>query len=94
MSIENARAFYQKMTTDEAFRTQLQNTPSEERTSFIKTAGYDFTPTEWETATASVLDAAQSNRELDETELEAIAGGRLPWIVPMYGLPPQLRWPY
>jgi hypothetical protein len=36
MSIESARNFYQRITTDESFLTQLQNTASEESTAFIE----------------------------------------------------------
>lgn len=96
MSIESAKAFYQRVTTDEAFQTQLQSAASEERTVIIQEAGYDFTPEEWETATAQVLEAAEINRELNDVELEAIAGGVsiLP-VVPVYGvaLPLNLNWP-
>ncbi|WP_414581497.1 Nif11-like leader peptide family natural product precursor [Scytonema sp. PCC 10023] len=91
MSIESANAFYQRVTTDQAFRTQLQNTASEERTAIIQAAGYDFTPEEWETATAPVLDSAEANTELNDAQLEAIAGGRI--FFPVYGLPPNLTWP-
>jgi predicted ribosomally synthesized peptide with nif11-like leader len=94
MSIESASAFYQRIITDEAFRTQLQNTASEERTAIIQAAGYDFTPEEWEAATADILETAEANTELNDAQLEAIAGGILPKIT-IYGvaLPPKLRWP-
>jgi predicted ribosomally synthesized peptide with nif11-like leader len=98
MSIESARAFYQRITTDQAFRSQLQNTPSEQRTSVIEAAGYNFTSEEWETATADILETAiletakKTDAELQEKELEAIAGGFV--AIPLYGLPPHLRWPW
>ncbi len=93
MSVESASAFYQQVTTDEAFRTQLQNTASEERTAIIQAAGYDFTPEEWEAATSHILETTETDKELNDAELEAIAGGRI--FLPMYGLglPPNLRWP-
>lgn len=93
MSIESAKAFYQRVTTDEAFQTQLQSAASEERTAIIQEVGYDFTPEEWEAATAQVLEAAEINRELNDAELEAIAGG-MPHMVTIYGvaLPPDLNW--
>lgn len=96
MSIESAKAFYQRVTTEEAFRTQLQSAASEERTGIIQEAGYDFTPAEWEAATAKVLAAVEIDRELNDAELEAIAGGMpiLP-VGTIYGvaLPPALNWP-
>lgn len=90
MSIENARDFYQRMTADEAFRTQLRNAASEERTAIVQKAGYNFTPEEWEAATAQT---AETDVELKEAELEAIAGGVM--MAPLYGggLPPGLLWP-
>ncbi|NMG07800.1 Nif11-like leader peptide family natural product precursor [Brasilonema sp. UFV-L1] len=91
MSIESASAFYQRVTTDEAFRTQLQNTASEERTAIIQAAGYDFTPEEWEAATVEILKTAETNTELNDAQLEAIAGGIT--MVALYGLPRDLRWP-
>jgi predicted ribosomally synthesized peptide with nif11-like leader len=91
MSIESASAFYQRVTTDEAFRTQLQSTHSEERTAIIQHAGYDFTPEEWEAATAQILETAEVDRELNEAELESVAGGIQ--MVALYGLPANLRWP-
>lgn len=92
MSIESAKAFYSRIIADEAFRTQLQSTVSEERTAFIQAAGYDFTPEDWEAATEEALTEASSDRELDEAELESVAGGIQ--MVAMYGLPPDLRWPF
>lgn len=95
MSIESAKDFYDRLATDEAFRIQLLNAANEERTAIIQAAGYDFTPEEWESATAEILAVAEANPELDEAELEAIAGGVFPTIVTIYGspLPPNLRWP-
>jgi len=90
MSVDNAKKFYLKITTDEAFRTQLQNTASEERTTIIQAAGYEFTPEEWEVAAAQILENA--NRELDDAELEAVAGGTPIFLGPSmhmaYGVPP------
>ncbi|MEH1870145.1 Nif11-like leader peptide family natural product precursor [Nostoc sp.] len=74
MSIESARAFYQKVSTDEAFANQLRNADSDEqRRATIQAAGYDFTPEEW----ASVVDQIKqsNNQELSESQLEAVSGG-------------------
>jgi predicted ribosomally synthesized peptide with nif11-like leader len=66
MSIESAKAFAERMTTDDAFRTQLQEASSdEERQVLIQVAGYKFTQEEWETIRS----------ELNEQQLEAVAGG-------------------
>ncbi|MHC5861238.1 Nif11-like leader peptide family RiPP precursor [Nostoc sp.] len=85
MSIENAKAFYQRVTTDEDFRTQVEISPIEERGTFLQAAGYYFTQTEWEAASAEILETTSIDRELNEAQLEAIAGGRTSMNI--YGLP-------
>jgi predicted ribosomally synthesized peptide with nif11-like leader len=85
MSIESAKAFYQRVTTDGAFRTQVESSPIEERGTFLQGAGYYFTQIEWETASAEILETTSIDGELDEVQLEAIAGGRT--SVTLYGLP-------
>jgi predicted ribosomally synthesized peptide with nif11-like leader len=75
MTIENAKAFYQRMTEDSDFRTPFESASTkEERQQLIKDAGYDFTADEWQAAVTEI-QAADSNEELQEEELEAIAGG-------------------
>jgi predicted ribosomally synthesized peptide with nif11-like leader len=75
MSIESAKAFYQRMTEDSDFRTPFESASTkEERRQLIKEAGYDFTTDEWQ-AVVTEIQAADSNEELQEEELEAIAGG-------------------
>jgi predicted ribosomally synthesized peptide with nif11-like leader len=93
MSLESAKAFYQKFTTDEAFRSQLQSAAEEERTSIIQEAGYDFIPEEWDVVIAEVSEAVERNEELDEAALEAVSGGGIlpnllvPFIGTKYGAP-------
>ena len=96
MSIESAKAFYSRMTTDEAFRSQLEQAASgEERTSILQAAGYDFTPEEWQAATTQIQDSNSASGELSDTELTAVSGGvsiedlispKYP-ITPLYGIP-------
>lgn len=70
MSIESAKAFYSRMTTDQAFRTQLEQAGTrEERLQILQDSGYDFTSKEWEAA------KAQFNSELSDAELTAVSGG-------------------
>ena len=86
MSIENAKAFYERMSTDEAFRTQYQNvTTDDERREFVIASGYNFTPEEWQTAVAEISKSPQG--EISDAELEAVSGGI---VFPMYGGP---QWP-
>jgi predicted ribosomally synthesized peptide with nif11-like leader len=95
MSIENAKAFYERMSTDEAFRNQYQNaTTDDERRQFLMVAGYDFTSEEWQTAVAEI--SKSSDGELSNAELESVSGGILPGgcipskrppVRPLYGAP-------
>lgn len=92
MSIENAQSFYVRVTTDEEFRTQLEQTQTaEERQQIIQVAGYKFTSEEWETAKEQILAASDSSKgELSEEELTSVSGGRglLPFLpTPIYGKP-------
>ncbi|MBC1223654.1 Nif11-like leader peptide family natural product precursor [Nostoc sp. UCD121] len=84
MSIESAKAFYQRVTTDENFRTQVESSPIEERGTFLQAAGYSFTQREWEAASAEILETTSIDGELNEAQLEAIAGGRTPMA--LYGI--------
>ena len=88
MSIENAQSFYVRVTTDEEFRTQLEQTETvEERQQIIRTAGFEFTNEEWETAKEQILAASSSNEgELSDTELTAISGGKSPWGIGSGGI--------
>jgi predicted ribosomally synthesized peptide with nif11-like leader len=81
MSIESAKAFYQRITEDNDFRTPFEEASSkEERQQLIKDAGYDFTADEWQEAVAEI-QATDFKEELKEEELEAISGG---WTI--YGV--------
>ena len=79
MSLENVRAFYERLADDEVFRTQLQGVKSKaECSQIVKGAGYDFTQQEYEEYTARLLESTTANsefRELEEKELEAVMGG-------------------
>ncbi|WP_375498185.1 Nif11-like leader peptide family natural product precursor [uncultured Nostoc sp.] len=86
MSIESAKAFYFRMTTDETFRTQLEQAASkEERQQILQAADYEFTSQEWEAAKAQ-FQASNDSSELSNSELQAVSGG-LPGLVPVYGTP-------
>lgn len=84
MSIASAKAFYQRMSQDDAFRMPFEAASTkEERQQLIENSGYDFTADEWQTA-ISDIQADNADGELSEAALEAIAGGR--GIVPIYGV--------
>jgi len=76
MSIESAKAFYSRMTTDEAFRTPFEQAATKEkRKQLLQVAGYDFTPEEWQVATAEIQDSNSADSELSDAQLEAVTGG-------------------
>jgi predicted ribosomally synthesized peptide with nif11-like leader len=85
MSIENAKAFYSRITTDEAFRTQLEQAASvEERQQILQASGYEFTPADWEAVKAQFQASNSADSELSEADLQAVSGGVL---LPAYGGP-------
>ncbi len=66
MSIESAKAFFEKMKTDEDFRKECSEQSSpEDRMKFAKENGFDF----------SKEDIEQVKSELSDEELEGAAGG-------------------
>ena len=84
MTIESAKNFYQRMSEDAAFRTPFETASTkEERQQLIKDAGYDFTADEWQQAMIEI-QATDSDEELSEEALEAIAGGIK--AIAMYGV--------
>ncbi len=66
MSIESAKAFVERMNTDDDFRKELdeKSTP-EDRMQFVKANGFDFSKEELE----------QVKSELSDEELESLSGG-------------------
>ena len=87
MSVENAKSFYVRVTTDEEFRVQLEQTAAKERKQIIQAAGYEFTSEEWETAKEQILAASDSdNGELSDAELTSISGGILNRPIAAYGV--------
>jgi predicted ribosomally synthesized peptide with nif11-like leader len=90
MSIQHVKAFYEKLSQDEAFRDQIKNVKSKEDCSrIVKAAGYDFTQQELEDYTADLLED-DSSGEIGERELEAVQGGFMlrGSSMQIYGLPP------
>ena len=96
MSLENVRAFYERLANDERFRTQIQGVKTKEECSqIVKGAGYDFTSEEFEEFTAQVLESGTNDGELqdlDEKQLAAVFGGIA--VQPLYGVPRlPTKWP-
>jgi predicted ribosomally synthesized peptide with nif11-like leader len=72
MSTESAKAFIQKMASDESFRTKIEKAANDaERQKAVKAAGFDFTKNELK----SVIPGTSGQGELSEKDLEAVAGG-------------------
>lgn len=76
MSIESAKAFYQRVSTDLNFRAQIESYSIEERIKFLRESGYSFTEEEWKVATDENLDTTFTDGEINEAELDAVAGGQ------------------
>jgi predicted ribosomally synthesized peptide with nif11-like leader len=96
MSLENVKAFYNRLASDENFRTQIQNVNSKDECSqIVQAAGYDFTQEELEDYTAELLESADAENELQdigEKELAGVFGGLgTALIQPLYGV---IRWPW
>ncbi|MBR8833145.1 MAG: Nif11-like leader peptide family natural product precursor [Stigonema ocellatum SAG 48.90 = DSM 106950] len=91
MSLENVKAFYEKLASDQAFRAQIQGVKSlDECSEIVKGAGYVFTQEELEEYTAELLEssaAEDSLRDLNEKELAAVFGGIF-LVLPPIKLPP------
>jgi len=93
MSVESAKAFYERILTDEDFRIQHRNAANDdERREMVLAAGYNFTPEEWEIVTTQLQTSNSAGGELSDAQLEAVSGGMptpLP-MFPMYGGPSPL----
>ncbi|TRT83693.1 MAG: Nif11-like leader peptide family natural product precursor [Microcystis aeruginosa Ma_AC_P_19900807_S299] len=91
MSVEQTKAFYQRIATDEDFRSRFQNLKNcEEFSKLAKESDYEFTEREFETYTCQLLEAEclkDKVQDLNERELASILGGFLAKasIKPKYG---------
>ncbi len=68
MSIESAKAFIEKVKTDEDFKSKLaQLQDGQARLDFAKEAGFDFS--------ADEIAKAKAEQGLSDEELDSVAGG-------------------
>jgi predicted ribosomally synthesized peptide with nif11-like leader len=73
MSIEQAKAFIEKLDNDKTFLKEVAGAGSDEtRMELAKTAGFDFSAEEFASAMAEATGA-----ELSDEELDSVAGGYL-----------------
>ena len=97
MSLENVRAFYERLASDEPFRNQIQSVESKEAgREILQNAGFDFTKEEFEEYTAQLLDSENELQDIDGAELASVVGGLVgfyprPYLI--YGAPSGL-WDY
>lgn len=87
MSLENVRAFYEKLACDEGFRSQIQEVDNKEvGRELLEASGYNFTQEEFEEYTEQLLESGNSPeglRDLNEKELEAVFGGATSVLLPI-----------
>ncbi|MDZ8054654.1 MAG: Nif11-like leader peptide family natural product precursor [Aulosira sp. ZfuVER01] len=97
MSLENVRSFYERLASDEAFRTQIQSVESKEAgREILQNAGFDFTKEEFEEYTAQLLESENELQDVDPAELASVVGGLVglyPIFFLIYGAPSGL-WNY
>jgi predicted ribosomally synthesized peptide with nif11-like leader len=69
MSVEHAKAFFERMKSDADFQQQLVGAADDDaRKAIAREAGYEFTETE-------IQSVVSESGELSEEELEAVSGG-------------------
>jgi predicted ribosomally synthesized peptide with nif11-like leader len=96
MSLKNVELFYERLSVDADFNTQIQSVENKESCSrIVKAEGYDFTQQEFEEYTSQILEENSELRSVDERELQAVVGGISKVIgwpgfhpLPLYGVVP------
>lgn len=72
MSIKSAKAFIERMTSDQEFATKLNKLKTlDELQGFLRQTGYDFTKDEFN----------QVSGELQDSKLDSVTGGAFPTAV-------------
>jgi predicted ribosomally synthesized peptide with nif11-like leader len=98
-TFDKIKEFFVRIVKDDEFRTSVaaKSTP-EDRSQLLKESGYDFTPSEFDSAAIKILELAEEGlfTDLSESELVAVAGGQTlggnnwwwPWRPSPIGFPP------
>jgi len=89
MSMENAKKFYEKVSTDKALQQQIgqlaKEDPKQLGSAIINAAkenGFEFTEDEMKAFMMEKAKQVKSGQELSDSELEAVAGGgKEHWII-------------
>lgn len=71
MSVESAKSFFEKISTDLAFKDKVLSLEGAERTKFVKGAGFDFTFTELQEVSSG--GTVKADGELSPEDLDQIA---------------------
>jgi predicted ribosomally synthesized peptide with nif11-like leader len=78
-TFDKVKEFLVRLVKDNEFRTSVEarSTP-EEQSQLLKDSGYDFTPSEFDSAAIKILELAEEGlfTDLSESELVAVAGGQ------------------
>jgi predicted ribosomally synthesized peptide with nif11-like leader len=79
-TFDKIKEFFVRIVKDDEFRASVeaQSTP-EEQSQLLKESGYDFTPSEFDSAAIKILELAEEGlfTDLSESELVAVAGGQI-----------------
>ena len=89
MSMENARGFYEKVSVDKVLQQKIgeliKKDPKKIGAVIIKTAkenGFEFSEEEMKAFIAEKAKTVKPARELNDSELESVAGGgKTDWVV-------------
>jgi predicted ribosomally synthesized peptide with nif11-like leader len=78
-TFDKVKEFLVRIVKDDEFRTSVEakSTP-EEQSQLLKESGYDFTPSEFDSAAIEILELAEQGlfTDLNDNELVAVTGGQ------------------
>jgi predicted ribosomally synthesized peptide with nif11-like leader len=81
-TFDKVKEFLVRIVKDDEFRTSVEarSTPAEQ-SQLLKESGYDFTPSEFDSAAIKILELAEEGlfTDLSESELVAVTGGNNWW---------------
>ena len=79
-TFDKIKEFLVRIVKDDEFRTSVEarSTPAEQ-SQLLKESGYDFTPSEFDSASIKILELAEEGlfTDLSESELVAVTGGQI-----------------
>jgi predicted ribosomally synthesized peptide with nif11-like leader len=79
-TFDKIKEFLVRIVKDDEFRTSVESksTPAD-RSQLLRESGYDFTPSEFDSAAIKILELAEQGlfTDLSESELVAVTGGRI-----------------